>query len=178
MPLIERAALPAGRSTPLSPDRYALEFTISRETHERLCRVQDLLASAVTCTDIPEVFDRALKLLEEALERRRFSATEQPRTSKGSDDPRCVPASVQREVWNRDGGQCTYVSAGGHRCEARRWLEIDHIQPVARGGEATAGNLRLRCKAHNEYEAERAFGEAFMRGKRMSKSPPLSRTGS
>jgi len=124
------------------------------------------------------VFDRALKLLEEALEKSRFSATEQPRTSKGSDDPRCVPASVQREVWERDGGQCTFVSVDGHRCEARRWLEIDHIQPVARGGEATAGNLRLRCKAHNQYEAERTFGEAFMRGKRISKAPPLSRTGS
>jgi len=38
--------------------------------------------------------------------------------------------------------------------------------PDARGGEATAANLRLRCRAHNQYEAERAFGESFMLGER------------
>ena len=164
--LVESALLPTGRSIPLSVDRYALEFTISRETHERLRRVQDLLASAVTSADIPEVFDRGLKLLEEALLKRRCSATDHPRASRGSDDPRCVPASVVREVWERDGGQCTYVSDDGHRCEARRWLECDHVVPVARGGKPTADNLRLRCRAHNQFEAEKAFGEGFMRAKR------------
>ncbi len=38
--------------------------------------------------------------------------------------------------------------------------------PVARGGEATTDNLRLRCRAHNQYKAERTYGESFMRGKR------------
>jgi hypothetical protein len=45
-------------------------------------------------------------------------------------------------------------------------LEFDHILPVARGGESTADNLRLRCRAHNQYEAERTFGAEFMRQKR------------
>jgi hypothetical protein len=26
-------------------------------------------------------------------------------------------------------------------------------------------NIRLRCRAHNQHEAERVYGEAFMRGK-------------
>src|SRR5262249_5961852 len=42
------------RTTPTSPGRYALQFTISEETHDRLLRVQDLLASAVTPADIPD----------------------------------------------------------------------------------------------------------------------------
>jgi hypothetical protein len=58
------------------------------------------------------------------------------------------------------------VSDSGHRCEARTRLEFDHADPVARGGETTADNMRLRCRAHNQYAAERVFGEAFMRGKR------------
>jgi hypothetical protein len=37
---------------------------------------------------------------------------------------------------------------------------------VARGGEATAENLRLRCRAHNGYAAERTFGAGFMERKR------------
>jgi hypothetical protein len=69
-------------------------------------------------------------------------------------------------VWQRDGGQCTFVSDRGHRCEARTRLEIDHIDPVARGGQSTPSRLRLRCRAHNQFTAERTFGPDFMRHKR------------
>ena len=37
---------------------------------------------------------------------------------------------------------------------------------MARGGRATVDRMRLRCRAHNQYEAERAFGAEFMNGKR------------
>jgi hypothetical protein len=43
------------------------------------------------------------------------------------------------------------------------------MDPVARGGEATVERMRLRCRAHNQYEAERAFGVAFMVRKRVEK---------
>jgi hypothetical protein len=36
---------------------------------------------------------------------------------------------------------------------------------------ATVENLRLRCRAHNQYEAERTFGTEFMRHKRESARP-------
>jgi hypothetical protein len=45
-------------------------------------------------------------------------------------------------------------------------LEFDHADPVARGGEATVERIRLRCRAHNQYEAERAFSKPFMDEKR------------
>jgi 5-methylcytosine-specific restriction endonuclease McrA len=45
-------------------------------------------------------------------------------------------------------------------------LEFDHREPVARGGEATAENLRLVCRSHNQHAAERTFGAAFMERKR------------
>jgi hypothetical protein len=59
------------------------------------------------------------------------------------------------------------VSACGRRCEARKRLEFDHVQAYARGGEATVAGLRLRCRAHNQYEAERTYGPEFMRHKRL-----------
>jgi len=46
------------------------------------------------------------------------------------------------------------------------FLEFDHIEPVARGGKSTVTNLRLRCRAHNQYEAEQSYGEAFMQAKK------------
>src|SRR6267378_4309079 len=36
------------------------------------------------------------------------------------------------------------------------------IEPLARGGESTIDNMRMRCRAHNQYEAERVFGSGFM----------------
>ncbi|MBK7367553.1 MAG: HNH endonuclease [Candidatus Eisenbacteria bacterium] len=58
------------------------------------------------------------------------------------------------------------MSADGRRCECRTNLEFDHVVPLARGGLTTVENVRLCCRAHNQYAAERVFGEGFMRGKR------------
>jgi hypothetical protein len=69
-------------------------------------------------------------------------------------------------VWQRDRGQCTFRGDNGTRCPARAGLEFDHVEPVARGGRATVDNLRLRCRAHNQYDAECTFGAGFMERKR------------
>jgi len=81
---------------------------------------------------------------------------------------------VRRAVAKRDGRRCTYVGSGGVRCESRKRLEYDHVIPVAHGGEATVKNLRLRCRAHNLLEADREFGEHFMRHKREQSRPHTS----
>jgi 5-methylcytosine-specific restriction endonuclease McrA len=47
-------------------------------------------------------------------------------------------------------------------------LEVDHVIPAARGGPATTANLRLRCRAHNQHEADRVFGKGFMDEKRQA----------
>ena len=52
------------------------------------------------------------------------------------------------------------------RREAWKELDYDHVEPVAQGGRATVQNLRLRCRAHNQYTAEQAFGRDFMNTKR------------
>jgi hypothetical protein len=58
------------------------------------------------------------------------------------------------------------VSDDGRRCTARKHIQFDHIEPVARGGEATVSNTRLLCRTHNQLEAERVYGTEFMRHKR------------
>jgi 5-methylcytosine-specific restriction endonuclease McrA len=75
---------------------------------------------------------------------------------------RHIPAAVRDAVYVRDGGQCTFTAASGTRCESRKGLEIDHIVPVAAGGNNDASNLRLLCPAHNLRAAEHALGEHVM----------------
>jgi hypothetical protein len=79
---------------------------------------------------------------------------------------RCIPAEIKREVWMRDGGRRTFVGERGKRFGSRDRVEFEHIVPIARGGETSASNLRLLCRAHNQYTAECALGHQFMRGKR------------
>lgn len=43
-------------------------------------------------------------------------------------------------------------------CDEKRWLQIDHIVPVAKGGENTPENLRLLCANHNQYARVQSFG--------------------
>ena len=83
-----------------------------------------------------------------------------------------TPANVRRAVRERDQDQCTFVSQSGHRCASRKFIEFDHIEPIARGGPSTVENLRLRCRAHNHFEAERMFGDGFMHQKREASARP------
>jgi 5-methylcytosine-specific restriction endonuclease McrA len=75
---------------------------------------------------------------------------------------RYVRAAEKRKVWARDQGQCAFVGAKG-RCVERGFLEFHHVIPFAEGGETTAENLQLRCRAHNAYEAREHFGPLFLR---------------
>ena len=153
---------------PRAPGRYGLQFTVAQDTYEKLRYAQALLGHAVPAGELAGVFDRALDALIARLERRKFAATPRPRQRRrlASASPRHVPAEVRRAVWERDGGQCTFVNAAGHRCPARTRLEFDHVDLVARGGRATVERMRLRCRAHNQYAAECAFGTDFMSHKR------------
>ncbi len=158
---------PRPKLAPVGPERFLLELTIGRSTQEKLRYAQDLLGHQLPSGDLARVLDRALDALIEQLERRKFAATPRPRRGeRPSTNPRYIPAHVKRAVWERDGGQCSFVSEAGRRCPARKLLEFDHVQEVARGGRATVAGIRLRCRAHNQYGAECAFGAEFMRRKR------------
>jgi hypothetical protein len=158
--------VPRARVKPLSPQRYAMQVTIGQGTHDKLRYAQELLRHQVPAGDVAEVLDRALDALIQRLEQRKFAATTRPRPRHSATGGRYVPAHVKRAVWKRDQGQCTFVGETGHRCPARGFLEFDHIDEVARGGEATVDRMRLRCRAHNQYGAECTFGTEFMNDKR------------
>jgi 5-methylcytosine-specific restriction endonuclease McrA len=152
---------------PVSSDRFRIEIVVDRSTHDKLRYAQELLSHSVPTGDVAQLLERALDALIAQSEKRKFHATARPRVHRvPSHSDRYVPAQVCRAVWKRDGGQCTFVGRDGHRCGERWKVELDHIVPVARGGRATMESMRLRCHAHNQYEAERVFGREFMRRKR------------
>ncbi len=102
------------------------------------------------------IFERALALLLKGLERK-IAALDHPRATRCADArSRHIPAAIKRAVWQRDNGQCAFK---GHqkRCSETGFLEYHHVVPFALGGETSTANLELRCRAHNQYEAELDF---------------------
>ena len=164
-----------------APERIS-KVALRESTRELLRYAHDLLAGAIPFGDHDRVIAQSLKELVARLERRKFARTSKPRTNskpsenartsgKPSPNPRTIPAEVRRAVATRDGGRCSFVGPTGHRCESRA-VEFDHIVPIAKGGTSTISNVRQLCRPHNQLEAERAFGRAFMDGKRTKSDDP------
>jgi hypothetical protein len=167
------AALPATRRPIVettSPERYRVQFTIGKESHDKLRRVQALLRREIPNGDPGAIFDRAIALLLERVEKEKLGAATKPRAPRairpGTDSPvssgrltsRHTPSHVKRSAWQHDGGQCAFVSKDGRRCTERAFLEFHHIRPYALGGPTSTENISLRCRRHNQYEAELVFG--------------------
>jgi hypothetical protein len=131
--------------------------------------------------DLAVVVEGAIDLLLEKLERKRLARTKstilQSRTKTqtlravggtragepiGVAERSAVSRAVRREVFERDGARCTYVSPDGRRCDGRAFLELDHAEPRALGGRDTVENLRVRCRAHNQLAAEHSFGREYV----------------
>jgi len=145
------------RLAPLSAERFALQLTIGETTREKLLRAQAHLRHQIPSGDLAEVLDLVLDGFLDKVERKRFGKVKRPRAAKGSRTKRYVPHDMRRQAVSRDGLRCSFVSADGRRCEETGFLELDHVVPVALGGDASDG-VRVLCRAHNQFEAERILG--------------------
>jgi hypothetical protein len=145
----------------LSTERYRIQFTIGRETRDKLQEVQDLLRHSIRNGDLEEIFDRALTLLLKNAQRQRFADTCSGRLERPpAPSTRYLRAGLRRAVWRRDQGRCAFVGANG-RCTETTLLQFHHKIPFAVGGPSTVDNIELRCAAHNHYEAELFFGADY-----------------
>ncbi len=131
-------------------DESTLTITLKEEAVQDLRRAKEVLSNALPSGNYAEVISRVLK---ERLKR---------------SDPLKSAADKRRvRVLKRANGQCEFVSEStGRRCTAREHLELDHIKPLSLGGTDDEENLRVLCREHNLYEAERILGADVMRAYR------------
>jgi 5-methylcytosine-specific restriction endonuclease McrA len=60
-----------------------------------------------------------------------------------------VPASLRREVWERDNFTCK-------ECGTHQRLTVDHIIPECQGGKTELSNLQTLCKICNSRKGDNA----------------------
>jgi hypothetical protein len=117
--------------------------------------------------ELAALFEQALDhLIREETKRRMGAGRSKKRADISSQRPRraksgsrYIPREVARQVWERDGSQCSFVDDQGRRCSERRFLTIEHRDPHALGGPPTVENLCLLCAPHNGHTARQVFGE-------------------
>jgi hypothetical protein len=90
---------------PLSPARYKVQFTADAALREKLERLRALLRSEVPDGDIGLVVEKAVDVMLERIEARKYGRTRSPRRQPRPSNPssRDVTAEVQRAVYERDG---------------------------------------------------------------------------
>jgi 5-methylcytosine-specific restriction endonuclease McrA len=147
---------------------YQLRCSLSPEVKSKLERAQALIVHKVQGnTSLENVLDVLLDSYltthgrEERAERarkRKKSRRKAKVTSKSPAKRKHIPSEIKRSVYERDMYACSYISNDGTCCKKTAGLEIDHILPVALGGDNSEDNLRVLCREHNQFYARKAFG--------------------
>jgi hypothetical protein len=112
---------------------------------------------------LENILDRALDALLTELEKKKLGKATGPRKARSTKPTKqgSVSRAARREAFERDGEQCSWVDDEGRRCEARAFLEIDHVDPRGRGGR---WSTTWACQAHN------GSGRADVRSEHVEKS--------
>ena len=171
------------RPEPPASQVYKVQCALSDEGYRKLKEVQSLLSHTTTsigevverlCEDFlhstrakrprswQAIFDPRRMDAERARASRRVQRRAPTRPVKRvrtfSEDSRHIPRTLEKAVWERDGGCCSYIAPDGTRCGSKHQIQVDHIHPFALGGKTELTNLRLLCAVHNGFVAREVFG--------------------
>ncbi|MFN8370914.1 MAG: HNH endonuclease signature motif containing protein [Bacteriovoracaceae bacterium] len=148
--LIPTATLPNENSRKVSETETRLSLNLSQKVMDKL----EKLKARTKCYDTALIIEKALDIA--------LSSTDVTKTktihSKGSNNPRTIPAKTKKEILMRSNQKCEYPG-----CESIHFLEFDHIKAVSQGGTNEKKNIRLLCKAHNQFYAINRLGMRHMK---------------
>ena len=146
------------RVLPTAPQRNLFQCAVGEGVRAMLEEARDLMSHQNPAGKYEAILVEALLLLIPELKKRKFATS--------GTGARRMTSEVKEEVYERDGGRCTWVGETGRRCNSTWQIEFGHIIDVACGGDSSAGNTRCLCRVHNQLEAELRFGAGFMEEKR------------
>jgi len=149
----------------LSDTQVQVTLTMSVEALEQFRYAAEMMSHANPSHELGPVVERAAPLLVTQLEKSRQAKTSRAEQPKVEQEPKldaaiAVARPTKREVFARDGWQCSFVSKTGNRCTAKSFLELDHEKPRAWNGTNDAANLRVLCRFHNDHAARLLMGDA------------------
>lgn len=135
-------------------DQNRLSLTLTEVQLEKLRRIQSLTAHADFNATIASTLEH---VMDDYLKRHDPMKLVATPTQASEKQKRAL-------VFKRDHGRCTFIDPRtGRKCGSSFQLEIDHIKPKGLGGTDDIDNLRVYCRAHNQYAAQQTFGALSFR---------------
>lgn len=173
--------IPRDKTRTLNESKVSLSFTIDKELQEKLTHIKNLISHQnpnptmnellTVMADITIAEVEKKKGINKKVYTSRKTAEEiapqivpvktdkNTKTNNTVQRSRYISRSVKREVYERAGGQCQYVSANGKRCECKSFLQFEHVQPFSCNGSNESANLIILCSNHNYLAAKKFFGK-------------------
>ena len=137
--------------TALTEDLSEMRFLASTKLQEKLKKLKGRFAHSNPNMSLSELIEKLADLgLEEFFPSKEEKPLGAPKVSLRQS---YVPKPVRRQVFRQ--GQCKCSNCGSTYA-----LEIDHIRPLALGGDSSAENLRLLCRSCNQRAAIKNLGLA------------------
>lgn len=162
---ISPEGIPQEKRRELTPEKTELKVVLNKDLVLKLDKIKALMSHKnpnMTDQELIEVMAEALlQRIDPQEKAKKVEARKEKALQNDAKvlpapvvkNSRYTPAAIKMEVYIRDKGQCTYKS-----CSSKKFLEYDHIKPIALGGKTTTSNLRLLCRAHNQRAAINQFG--------------------
>jgi len=121
-----------------APKRVTI--SLLEETIKELDQVKALKAHS--CKN----YDMLLQKMSKEM-REKWSPKESKRpTISQNKQSRYIPRAIKFQLWKRYQGKCSI-------CHSNHALQVDHIKPIAVGGETVLENLRLLCRNCNQRQS-------------------------
>ncbi len=130
---------------PVTRERIRITFSLDPADYKKLEEAMVILNRKIPAKLTLETTMQ--ELLQFFLERKRPKPERPHKAPRG----RHIPKALRDKVMIRDQGRCQFVGRGGRKCHSQHNLQIDHIQPVSKGGRTKLENLRVLCAAHNRH---------------------------
>ncbi len=156
----------------IDSETYELRIALPRAVQQKLEKLKMLMGAEKAHVQTIDALDSALDIAIQSYEKKhkaselKVSATKVPALGKiKKTGSQYISVHTKRQIWKKDHGKCSFVDPiSKHRCNSRFRLEIDHIMPKALGGSNEPTNLRLVCRAHNQWAAIKQLGFQKMEG--------------
>jgi 5-methylcytosine-specific restriction endonuclease McrA len=124
--------------TEITNQKVRITIDLNREEYEKLERVRALHSNKV------QSYEDLLKYL---IHKELRLPTDYSQSK--SKNPKYIPKHLKNFVLQRASYKCEKPN-----CNQKHYLEVDHIQPIAKGGRTVADNLQILCRAHNQQKSD------------------------
>lgn len=153
--------IPVQKETLHHDNSVTLTVTFSAEQIEVLEQVRNMVSHCVDGNGWNETF---AYLAKKELARRMTSSAKHSMNARSKpvnqesstvaatvEKRRSLPAQVRKALLSPH-ARCEFKNPQGVRCHSARYLQIDHVHSVSRGGQNDLGNLQVLCGTHNRYK--------------------------